>query len=154
MRALQPFQSAHGLPGLSCVSPPSNNCLHNHLLTLISASFPQFVLFYTSLTFLCGTPIKFSASSHCTQCVSFSAFIWHAHWHSHSLVPLPSTGECSLIIVHELYDEMPLAHPASSRQWPLTSHCLRAIQTIFAFVFNDLNVRLPFSDIHTWINLF
>lgn len=44
-------------------------------------------------------------------------------------VPLPYTGEWSLITVHGFYDEMPLAHLASSCQLPLTSHYLCATQT-------------------------
>lgn len=49
-------------PAFYVCLPLSNNCLHNHLLTLISASFPQFGIFYTLLTFLCGTP-------HQIQCI-------------------------------------------------------------------------------------
>ena len=37
----------------------------------------------------------------------------------------PSAGEWSLITVHGLYDEMPLAHLTSSCQLPLTSHYLQ-----------------------------
>lgn len=48
-----------------------------------------------------------------------------------SSVPLPSTGEWSLITVHGLCDEMPLAHLTSSCRLPLTSHCLCALQTVF-----------------------
>lgn len=58
-------------------------------------------------------------------------------------VPLPSTGEWSLITVHGLYDEMPLAHLTSSCQLPLTSHCLCASQTVFASLIDAHNVGLP-----------
>lgn len=65
--------------------PLSSICLHNHLLTLISASFSHFVLLYTSSFFTVVPPIEFNATSPCSLFFSFSAFIWHAHWHSHSL---------------------------------------------------------------------
>lgn len=53
-------------------------------------------------------------------------------------VPLPSTGEWPLITVHGFYDEMPLAHLASSCQLPLTSHCLCATQTRAGFNAPDI----------------
>lgn len=68
-----------------------------------------------------------------------------------SPVPLPSAGEWSLITLHGLYDEMPLAHLTSSCQLPLTSHCLCVLQTVFARLFNahDVVILLPWSFNYT-----
>lgn len=63
----------------------SSSCLHNHLLTLISPSFSQFELVYTSPLVSVVPLAKFNASSSCFLFFSFTAFIWHAHWHSPSL---------------------------------------------------------------------
>lgn len=113
--------------------PLSSNCLHNHLLTLISPSFPLFV-FYTSPLFSAIPPATFNATLPLFPVCLLWCFLSYMPTGTlaFSAVPLPSTGEWSLITVHGLYDEMPLAHLTSSCQLPLTSHCLCALQTASA----------------------
>lgn len=130
--------------------PPSSYCLHNHLLTLISISFPQFVLFYSSPLYSIVPPTKFNAPPP-VPCFSPPVLLSDMPTGTLTLspVPLPATGEWSLITVHGLYDEMPLAHLTSSCQLPLTSHCLCALQAVLAACFNTHNATIP----HVWIHV-
>ena len=62
--------------------PLSSNCLHNHLLTLISPSFPLFV-FYTAPLFSAVPPTTVGATPPLVPCFPpLVLFIWHSHWHS------------------------------------------------------------------------
>lgn len=117
--------------------PPSRHCLHNHLLTFNLCVFPpQFVLFYTSPLFSIVSPRQFFLTEpppvpRFSPSVLLSDIPTGTLTLTLSPVPLPSTGEWSLITVHGLCDEMPLAHLTSSCRLPLTSHCLCALQTVF-----------------------
>lgn len=118
--------------------PLSNNCLHNHLLTFTQ---PHFCLPYPPPNSMQPPPVP---------CFSPSALLSDMPTGTLTLspVPLPSTGEWSLITVHELYDEMPLAHLTASWQLPLTTHCLFALQTLFASLFNAHNMYIKsFCDV-------
>lgn len=130
--------------------PLSSNCLHNHLLTLISPSFPLFV-FYTSPLFFAVPPTTFNATLPLFPVCLLWCFLSDMPTGTLALsaVPLPSTGEWSLITVHGLYYEMPLAHLTSSCQLPLTSHCLCALQTASAGL-NFLHPLAVMCGSHPW----
>lgn len=125
--------------------PLSDNCLHNHLLTLISPSFSQSCALFTHPHYSLLYPSPNSMHPPLVSCFSPTVLLSDMPTGTLTLssVPLPFTGEWSLITVHGLYDEMPPAHLTSACQLPLTSHCLCALQTVFASLFNDHNAVLP-----------
>lgn len=119
-------------------------------------SFSPFVLFFSRPHFSLLYPYKIQCNLPVSPVFFFTAFIWHAHWHSHSLshVPLSFTGEWSLITVHGLYDKMPHTYLTSSCQLPLTSHCLHVSQTVFASQFSvTLDSHLETLFCSCWITM-
>lgn len=96
---------------------PSRNRKHNQMLTFNLSPSPLVLchLSHLSSTF----PLQILAEPQPVQCFPLQCFyLTYPQALCLPPVPLPSTGEWSLITVHGFYDEMPLAHLASSCQLP------------------------------------